>query len=90
MAGGPPARWSRIGDRLFVVVSVPARVGDEVVGTLTVGYRLTDEIAAELARLARCEVALVVNGAVVATSLAHGAGRDVEALRLATMDGARA
>ncbi len=73
-------------DRLFVVVAVPARIGDEIVGTLTAGYRLTDDIAAELARLARCEVALVVNGVVVATSLANEAGRDVEAMRLVTMD----
>ena len=72
--------------RLYVVVSVPAQAGDDVVGTLTAGYRLTDDIAAELARLARCEVALVVNGEVVATSLANEPGRDVEAIRLVTMD----
>jgi diguanylate cyclase (GGDEF)-like protein len=71
--------------RLFVAVAVPARVGEEVAGTLTVGYQLTDEMAAELARLARCDVALVVNNVVVAASMAKDAGRDDDALRLATM-----
>ncbi len=73
------------GARLFLAVSVPARDADAVVGTLTSGYLLTDEMTAELAALARCDVALVVNGQVVATSLASGVGRDDEALRLATM-----
>jgi predicted signal transduction protein with EAL and GGDEF domain len=72
-------------DRLFVAVAVPARDGEAIVGTLTAGFRLTDDIAGELARLARCEVALVVNGQVVATSLAKDAGRDLDAMRLATM-----
>ncbi|MGE0359507.1 MAG: putative bifunctional diguanylate cyclase/phosphodiesterase [Vicinamibacterales bacterium] len=73
------------GDRLYLAVSVPARDADAVVGTLTSGYLLTDDMTRELAALARCEVALVVNGQVVATSLASGPGRDDEALRLATM-----
>jgi len=73
------------GARLFLAVSVPARDADAVIGTLTSGYLLTDEMTRELAALARCEVALVVNGQVVATSLAAGAGRDDDALRLATM-----
>ena len=76
------------GARLFLAVAVPARAGDQVLGTLTVGYPLTDDIAGELARLARAEVALVVNGQVVATSLAQGEGRNVEALVLATMTAA--
>jgi len=76
------------GDRLFLAVSVPVRAGDQVLGTLTVGYPLTDDIAGELARLARAEVALVVSGQVVATSLAQGAGRNTDALVLATMTAA--
>ena len=71
--------------RLFIVVAVPAMVGDEIAGTMTVGYHLTDQIATDLARLARCEVALVVNNEVVAASLSRDAGRDDETLRLATM-----
>jgi diguanylate cyclase (GGDEF)-like protein len=73
------------GARLFLAVSVPARDADAVIGTLTSGYLLTDEMTRELAALARCEIALVVNGQVVATSLVAGAGRDDGALRLATM-----
>ncbi|MGE4222345.1 MAG: putative bifunctional diguanylate cyclase/phosphodiesterase [Vicinamibacterales bacterium] len=73
------------GPRLFLAVAVPARDADAVVGTLTAGYLLTDEMTGELARLARSELALVVNGEVVATSLAAGVGRDDARLRLATM-----
>ena len=70
--------------QLFLVVAVPVRVGKDILGALTAGYRLTDDIAGDLARLARCEVALVVSGHVVATSLAKD-GRDDAALMLATM-----
>ncbi len=71
-------------DQLFLVVSVPARAGTEVLGTLTAGFHMTDDIAADLARVARCEVVLVINGHVVATSLAKG-GLDEDALVRATM-----
>ena len=86
--GRPSGSLVQDGDRLFLAVSVPARAADQVLGTLTVGYPLTDDIAGELARLARSEVALVVSGHVVATSLAQGAGRNVEALVRATMTAA--
>ena len=72
-------------DRLFLVVSVPVRDRDRVAGTFTAGYPLTDDIARDLANLARCEVALVVNGRVVATSLRDRIGADAEPLVVATM-----
>ncbi len=72
-------------DQLFLVVSVPVTERRTVLGVLTAGYLLTDDIARDLARLARCEVALVVHGRVVATSLREQMGRDAEPLVLATM-----
>ena len=75
----------QFGPRLFVVVSVPARVGEEIVGTLTVGYQLTDLMATGLARLARCEMALVVNNEIVAASLPRDADGDDDGLRRASM-----
>ena len=84
-AGGRPT-GALVQDRgqLFLVVAVPVRVGTDILGALTAGYRLTDDIAGDLARLARCEVALVVSGQLVATSLDQ-ASRDDAALMLATM-----
>jgi predicted signal transduction protein with EAL and GGDEF domain len=70
---------------LFLATVVPARHVNQVVGSLTVGYRLTHDVARDLARLARCEVALVVHGRVAAASFAQDLGRDAEALVLATM-----
>ncbi|MCC6992150.1 MAG: diguanylate cyclase, partial [Acidobacteria bacterium] len=67
------------GGRLFLVVAVPARFGDEIVGAFLAGYALTDAIAGELARLARCEVALVAGGQVVATSVSGGRRAEVSA-----------
>ena len=75
----------QFGPRLFVVVSVPARIGEDIAGTLTVGYQLTDQMATGLARLARCEMALVVNNELVAASLPRDAGGDDDGLRRASM-----
>ena len=82
--GRPTGALVQDRDQLFLVVSVPARAGDEVLGTLTAGFPVTDAIAADLARVARCEVVLVVNGHVVATSLPKG-GLDQGTLVRATM-----
>ena len=57
------------GNALFLAVSAPARFADEILGTLTTGYRLTDGLAEELARLAQCEVVLISDGQIAATSL---------------------
>ncbi len=83
--GTPTGALVPEGDRLFLVVSVPVRDGERVVGTLTAGYRLTDSIARDLANLARCEVALVAHGRIVATSLRERMGQSADALVLATM-----
>lgn len=83
--GTPTGALVQEGDALHLVVAVPVRERDTVLGTLTAGYRLTDDIARDLANLARCEVALVVHGRVVATSLRERMGQNAEALVLATM-----
>jgi hypothetical protein len=51
--------WAGI---LFLTVAEPARFDTEVLGTFTVGYRLDDSVAAELAAVARCDVAFVCTG----------------------------
>src|SRR6185436_8092426 len=48
-----------VGNRLFLVVSEPARFAEEVLGTMTVGYALDDAVAQELARATHCDVNLV-------------------------------
>ena len=85
LRGQPASALVQIDDRLFLAVSVPVREGEAVVGTFTTGHLLTDEIAGELASLARSEVALVVNGRVVATSLRDRMGASAEPLVTATM-----
>jgi len=42
-----------VDDRLFLVVSEPARFGEEVLGTMTVGFALDDAVAQELAEATR-------------------------------------
>jgi hypothetical protein len=85
LRGQPTGALVQDDDRLFLVVAVPVRDGDRVSGAVTAGYRLTDDIARDLANLARCEVALVVNGRVVATSLRERMGASAEPLVVATM-----
>ncbi len=85
LRGQPTGALVQDNDRLFLTVSVPVHDGSRVAGTLTAGYPLTDDIARDLANLARCEVALVVNGRVVATSLRDRMGASAEPLVMATM-----
>ena len=73
------------GDQLYLVAAAPAMVGGRLAATLTIGERITNDVAAELARLARCEVTLVMNGHVVATSLGAVATRHLDTLVTATM-----
>ena len=82
--GRPTGALAHDRDQLFMVVSTPVGAGDGVNGTLTAGFRVTDDIATDLARVAGCEVALIVDGHVLATSLAKG-GLDEDALVRATM-----
>ncbi len=56
-------------DRLFLVVSEPARFADEVLGSMTVGYVIDDTMAEQLARISQAEVNVVVNGDLIASSL---------------------
>jgi predicted signal transduction protein with EAL and GGDEF domain len=85
-ATGQPARGLvQSGDRLYLVAAAPATVDGRVVATLTLGEHITNDVAAELARLARCEVTLVVNGHVVATSLGGVATPHADELVRATM-----
>ena len=62
-----------LANRLYLVVSTPARFADEVLGTLTVGYSLDDSIAQRLAQVTHADVNLVAGGRLVATSLSPSA-----------------
>ena len=68
-SGNAGRRFIASGERLFLVVSQPARFADEVLGTLTVGYALDDELATGLAQVTHREVNLVGDGVVYASSL---------------------
>jgi len=59
-----------VGDRLFVVVSEPARFADETLGTLSVGYALDDAVARQLAEVTHSEVNIVAGRSLAASSLA--------------------
>jgi signal transduction histidine kinase/CheY-like chemotaxis protein len=69
LAGDPSRNILPIDDRVFLVVSEPARFAEEVLGTLTVGYALDDAIAKRLAGITHCDVNLVANGHLYASSL---------------------
>jgi signal transduction histidine kinase len=56
-------------DRLFLVVSEPARFAEEVIGSMTVGYAIDDAMAEQLARISQAEVNVVVSGNLIASSL---------------------
>ena len=69
VSGAPRRDIVPVGDRLFLVVSEPARFGEEVLGTMTVGYALDDRVAEELAQATRCDVNLVSGDRLAASSL---------------------
>jgi signal transduction histidine kinase/ActR/RegA family two-component response regulator len=55
--------------RLSLVVTEPARFASEVLATLTAGYQLDDAVADELAVTTRCDVNLIANQRLSASSL---------------------
>jgi predicted signal transduction protein with EAL and GGDEF domain len=72
-ADGRPHRGIvSIQDRLFLVVSEPARVAEEILGTMSAGYVLDDTVAEELAQATHCQVNLVSGTRVSASSLRAG------------------
>ncbi len=85
VAGHPQRDIIVAGQRLYLVVSEPARFADEVLGTLTVGFALDDGVARRLAGLAQGDVNLVVDGRLYASSLT---GADRAAIEGLLRDGA--
>jgi signal transduction histidine kinase/ActR/RegA family two-component response regulator len=84
-AGRPARAFVPAGERLYLVVSEPARFTDEVLGTLTVGYALDDAVAARLAEETGCDVNIAAGGVLFASSLPL-ADRAVLASRIASGD----
>jgi predicted signal transduction protein with EAL and GGDEF domain len=66
-----------IQDRLFLVVSEPARFDEEILGTMTVGYALDDTVADDLARATHCQVNLVSGTHLFGSSLHTGQRTDL-------------
>jgi predicted signal transduction protein with EAL and GGDEF domain len=66
-----------IQDRLFLVVSEPARFDEEILGTMTVGYALDDTVADDLARATHCQVNLVSGTHLFGRSLHTGQRTDL-------------
>src|SRR2546428_8784233 len=56
-------------NRLFLIVSEPARFAEETLGTLTVGYALDDQVAQQLAQVTHSEVNIVLGRHLAASSL---------------------
>ena len=79
-AGQPRRDLAEVSDRLFLVVSEPARFAEETLGTLTVGYALDDAVARQLAEVTHCDVNIVLGRRLTASSLS-----DDERAALATL-----
>jgi len=84
-AGHPHRAIVDLGDRLFLIVSEPARFGDEILGTLTVGFALDDAVARRLAEVTHSDVNIVAGHRLSASSLT-GANR-LALGRLVSTDG---
>jgi signal transduction histidine kinase len=70
LAGEESADTVRVGDRLYDVISIPVLgVGDAQVGALTFGSEIGSAVAQDLSLLTRSEIALLINGRVIASTL---------------------
>ena len=73
-AGRPHRAIVDLDDRLFLIVSEPARFGEEILGTLTVGFALDDGVARRLAEVTHSDVNILVGRRLSSSSLT-GANR---------------
>jgi signal transduction histidine kinase/ActR/RegA family two-component response regulator len=71
-AGQPRRGIAEAGERLYLVVSEPARFAEETLGTLTVGYALDDALARQLAQITHTDVNILLGSGLVASSLTGG------------------
>ncbi len=58
-----------VGERMFLVVSEPARFAEETLGTLSVGYALDDAVAQQLADVTHSDVNIIAGRSLAASSL---------------------
>jgi diguanylate cyclase (GGDEF)-like protein len=68
-AGRPRRAIVGVGDRLFQIVSEPARFAEETLGTLTVGLALDDAVARRLAAVTHSDVNIIAGRRLGASSL---------------------
>ena len=91
-AGRPRREIADVGDRLYLVVSEPARFAEETLGTLTVGYALDDALARQLAQITHTDVNILRGSSLMASSLTGGDRAAIVNLaasgKLASFDGA--
>ena len=72
----------RVGDRIFDIVCIPVMgSGDHLIGALTFGSEIGNATAQELHEIAQCQVVLLANGRVIASTMQ---GADLHA-RLASL-----
>jgi PAS domain S-box-containing protein len=80
-ANGRPHRGVfAFNDRLYLIVSEPARFADEVLGTVSAGFQLDDAVARQLAASTRTEVTLLAGTDLSGSSLSaarQGGVRDL-------------
>ncbi len=69
VSGQPQRGIADVGDRLYLVVSEPARFAEETLGTLTVGYALDDALARQLAQITHTDVNILLGAHLTASSL---------------------
>jgi signal transduction histidine kinase/CheY-like chemotaxis protein len=84
-AGRPRRAIAEAGDRLFLIVSQPARFAEEILGSLTVGYALDDAVARRLAEVTHADVNILAGTGLSASSLT---GTNRAALARLSTDGA--
>lgn len=80
LTGRPQHNIASIDNRLFLVVSEPARFAEETLGSLTAGYLLDDAVAEELAQITHSEVSLVARTGLSGSSLPENARAQLGAL----------
>ena len=69
LQGEEQADTIRVADRLFDVVSVPVRVGNQLIGALTLASEIGNTAAQELRDVAQCQIVLLANGRVIASTV---------------------
>jgi putative nucleotidyltransferase with HDIG domain len=80
----PKSTAVRAGDKVFRVLSVPLELQDAAIGALRLGTALDTRYAQELAMLSRGQAAIMINGVVLASTLAPQISSALASKRIST------